>query len=57
MNQLQYGIKTELEHAKTISKIRNQKLTPIQAARLIAKDHLKEDPKYYSKLCKMEGKC
>lgn len=45
LDQLKLGIKTEMEHTtnKTI-------------ARKIAMDHLKEDPKYYSKLRKMEKK-
>lgn len=43
--QLAKGIKVELEHTK------DSKL-----AKSIAKDHLKEDPKYYDKLEKVEGK-
>lgn len=57
MNQLQFGIKTELEHASTIRKIKSLDLSPRQAATLIAKDHLKEDKNYYRKLCKIEGNC
>lgn len=41
--QLEMGIKIEMEHTK------NRKL-----ARRIALDHLYEDPKYYTKLKKME---
>jgi hypothetical protein len=44
-NQLTMGIKIELEHTD------NKRI-----AKAIAKDHLSEDPKYYSKLRKMEGK-
>lgn len=43
--QLKMGIKVEREH--TSSDL---------VAKIIAKDHLKEDPKYYSKLKKMEAK-
>lgn len=43
--QLEMGIKAELEHTKNKS-----------LAKEIAKDHLKEDPKYYTKLKKMESK-
>lgn len=56
-NQLSLGIKTEMEHAKTIKKIEKKNLSAKQGARLIALDHLKEDKNYYSKLCKMEKKC
>lgn len=41
--QLKMGIKAELEHTSSR-----------EMAKEIAKDHLKEDPKYYSKLKKME---
>lgn len=44
MRQLKMGIKTEQEHTSNI-----------EVAKEIALDHLKEDPKYYSKLHKMEG--
>lgn len=43
--QLKMGIETELEHTDDR-----------EMAREIAKDHLKEDPKYYTKLRKMEKK-
>jgi hypothetical protein len=42
--QLKMGIAVEKEHTKSNL-----------IAKLIAKDHLKEDPKYYSKLKKMES--
>ena len=44
---LKEGIKIELEHAHLFPK----NLQKIMAER-IAKDHLKEDPKYYTKLKK-----
>lgn len=43
-DQLKMGIAVEKEHTKSNL-----------IAKLIAKDHLKEDPKYYSKLKKMES--
>lgn len=43
--QLKMGIAVEKEHT-----------TSNLIAKLIAKDHLKEDPKYYTKLKKMEAK-
>jgi hypothetical protein len=45
--QLKKGIKTEMEHAHLFPK----NLRKTMATR-IAKDHLKEDPKYYTKLAK-----
>jgi hypothetical protein len=54
--ELSKGIRAELEHKKTISKIYNREVSKSKAAELIAKDHLKEDPKYYSKLEQIEGK-
>jgi hypothetical protein len=42
--QLKMGIEIEKEHTKSNL-----------IAKLITKDHLKEDPKYYSKLKKMEN--
>lgn len=45
--QIEMGIEIEFEHTNDRKK-----------AREIAKDHLAEDPKYYTKLKKMEdGKC
>jgi len=43
--EIEFGTKVEMEH------------TPIKNfARKIALDHLKEDPNYYKKLYRMEGK-
>lgn len=53
--ELAKGIKAEYEHAKTIAKFKRKGVSIRDVARSIAKDHLKEDPKYYSKLEKMEG--
>lgn len=44
-DQLKKGIEVEKEHTKSNL-----------IAKLIAKDHLKEDPTYYTKLEKMEAK-
>ena len=48
--ELAKGIKAEREHIDTAKKLYNQKITPNEAAKNIAKEHLKEDPKYYSKM-------
>ena len=58
--QLKMGIKAEAEHKKTIHYIKTyfdkHKRLPSdkEVYTKIAKDHLKEDPKYYSKLAKIE---
>lgn len=55
-NQLELGIKIELEHRDTIRKIRgNPDISDEDAAKLIAKDHLSEIPDYYSRLQEMES--
>lgn len=54
--ELEKGIKAEYEHAKTIAKFKREGVSVRDVARSIAEDHLKEDPHYYSKLEKMEGK-
>jgi hypothetical protein len=48
--ELKKGIKSEKEHIDTAKKLYNREITPNQAARSIAMEHLKEDPKYYSKM-------
>lgn len=48
--QLKMGIGIEKEHANTITGNKKKKI------RLIAKDHLKEIPDYYTRLKKMEKK-
>lgn len=58
MKELIIGQKVESEHTKTIKYIKGylktHKKLPTNKAifKSIAKDHLKEDPKYYSKLMK-----
>jgi hypothetical protein len=54
--ELAKGIKSEQEHKGTLEKLYKHKITPSQAPTYIAKDHLKEDKKYYTKLNKMEKK-
>lgn len=54
--ELAKGIKSEQEHIGTATKLYNQKITPKEAPKSIAKEHLKEDKKYYTKLDKMESK-
>ena len=54
--ELEKGIKTEQEHRKTLEGIASGKYTVDEAIKMTAKDHLKEDPKYYTKLLKMEQK-
>ena len=56
--ELRKGIKVESEHAHTLKFIKryvstNNKFPPKKLIYMsIAKDHLKEDKKYYSKLAK-----
>ena len=52
--ELAKGIKIEAEHQDTFKKVYAHKLTPMQAPVEVAKEHLKEDKNYYSKLGKME---
>ena len=48
--ELEMGIKEEKEHIEIAKDLYKRKITPSQSAEKIAKDHLKEDPNYYSKL-------
>jgi len=54
--ELAMGIKAEHEHSQTIGKFKKPGVSDLQVETAIAKDHLKEDPHYYSKLKKMEAK-
>jgi hypothetical protein len=54
--ELERGKRTEKEHIETLRKLYNKRITPTQATEEVAKEHLKEDPQYYSKLAKMEAK-
>jgi len=57
-NQLKMGVKVEAEHKHTYNFIKgftkknNRFPTQKEVFANIAKDHLKEDPKYYTKLKK-----
>lgn len=50
--QLKKGIKVEKEHKRTYNLSQKKKLSKKQFYESIAKDHLKEDKNYYSKLQK-----
>lgn len=52
--ELAKGIKIEREHEKTAEKLYKHKITPKQSPKSIAKEHLKENKHYYSKLLEME---
>lgn len=54
--ELAKGIKAEMEHKGTIDKFKRAGVSDKDVATSIAKDHLKEDPKYYTKLMKLEEK-
>jgi hypothetical protein len=54
--ELAKGIKVENEHKDTLDKLYKHKITPTEAPKYIAKDHLKENKKYYTKLDEMESK-
>ena len=54
--ELDRGTRTEQEHIQVLKDLYAKRITPKQASKRIAKDHLKEDSRYYSKLAKMEGK-
>jgi len=54
--ELKKGISVEQEHSDTFKKLYRRKISPKNAPRSVAKEHLKEDPRYYSKLEKVEGK-
>ena len=54
--ELEKGIKAEKEHIGTAVKLYQRQISPQQSAESIAKEHLKEDPKYYTKLIEMETK-
>jgi len=53
--QVAKGVREELEHAATIKKVqRNPRLPVKKVAELIAKDHLKAQPRYYDRLDAVE---
>lgn len=55
-SELAMGIEVEKEHICTLQKLVAGTITLDQAPEYIAKDHLEEDPKYYTKLVEMESK-
>ena len=55
-NELRIGLKVEQEHKRTFEKMQRGQISNLkQFSASIAKDHLHEDKKYYSKLksCKL----
>lgn len=52
--ELKMGTEIEMEHAETIKKFKRKGVSVKDVATAIAKDHLKENPKYYSALKQME---
>jgi hypothetical protein len=52
--ELERGTRTEQEHIQVLRDLYAKRITPKEASKRIAKDHLKEDNRYYSKLSKME---
>jgi hypothetical protein len=54
--ELERGTRTEEEHIQVLRDLYAKKITPEEATEKIAKDHLKEDSDYYTKLAQMEGK-
>ena len=59
-DELELGKKIEMEHKDTIDTFRKEiengeNITDEQIAEMIANDHLKEDPEYYTKLKQMES--
>jgi hypothetical protein len=54
--ELERGTRTEKEHIKVLQDLYAQRITPKQATEKIAKDHIKENPNYYTELAKIEKK-
>jgi len=52
--ELKKGIEVESEHINTAKKLYRREITPEQAAESIAREHIKEDPNYYTKLKQIE---
>lgn len=48
--ELQLGVKIEKEHKKVLRDLYKKKITPGQAYKTIAIEHLKENPNYYTQL-------
>jgi len=54
--ELERGTRTEQEHIQVLRDLYAKRITPEEVTEKIAKDHLKEDSDYYTKLAQMEGK-
>lgn len=52
LKKLKQGSTIEMEHKNTIEKIKSSNVDTLQAAKLIAADHIAEDKNYYEKLQK-----
>jgi hypothetical protein len=52
--ELERGIRTEKEHIETLRKLYENRITPNEAIKEVAKEHIAENPHYYSDLAKME---
>ena len=52
--ELERGIRTEKEHIETLKKLYENRITPNEAVKEVAKEHIAENPNYYSDLQKME---
>jgi hypothetical protein len=52
--ELERGIRTEKEHIETLRKLYENRITPSEAIKEVAKEHIAENPNYYSDLAKME---
>ena len=51
--ELERGKRTEREHIETLRKLYEKRLTPSEAVTAIAKEHIAENPTYYTDLSKM----
>ena len=54
--ELERGTRTEAEHIQVLRDLYEKRITPQEATEKIAKDHLKEDSHYYTKLSEMESR-
>ena len=52
--ELEKGMKVEKEHSKTFEDLYKHKINKRQAIKKTVEDHLKENPKYYTELSKIE---
>jgi hypothetical protein len=54
--ELERGTRTEMEHIQVLKDLYAKRITPKEATEKIAKDHIKENPHYYTDLAKVEKK-